>query len=462
MLEVMRFGIVGAGPCGTFAALLLLEAGYEVHLFDIDNDSELANDKLKSNIKLMRGSTSPYDMNQFVTVSIDSSPATFYRSKLSGGFSNIWGATWGSVIEEDNQQLKKHYDLSTVRVFRSLGVSPDDGYTQGCSCFNFIDSAFMRTDFIHVLNLSRTQLAINSTFCTCVENGGTSCGHGSIWNSKSMLAECLKYKDFIFFKGVDVTTISIDDERPSVSYLGKREFYDGITIAAGPLGSSEILLNTFPSLENIDICDTLMGYMPFFKFKLNGGHSGAFAFSQFRFELRFGSANLCAHIQLYSHSEIYIDRILGKLPKFIHPLFKKFASSLLPHIGIALIYLDSEVSSSLSVSKGFGNRDLEIKINRPEKKAMGLRKSIWQAFRELNIFPLVALISWAKPGESYHLGAGGEELIDEFGFLNCDKRISVAGSLALPKINPGPITHAAMAQSSRLVEQIVHQNLESI
>jgi hypothetical protein len=149
------------------------------------------------------------------------------------------------------------------------------------------------------------------------------------------------------------------------------------------------------------------------------------------------------------------------LPKIIRPLFAKLAGFLLPHIGIALIYLDSKASSSLSISKGMGERELEIKVLRPDKSVWGLRRKIMGAFQGLKMFPLVALISWAKPGESYHLGAGGRDLLDEYGFVEFNKRISVAGSLALPRIDPGPITHAAMAQSSRLVERIIHQNLES-
>jgi hypothetical protein len=304
-------------------------------------------------------------------------------------------------------------------------------------------------------------LAINPDICSCIAAGATSCIHGSIWNSKAILEECLKYRDFSFIGEVDVSKIGIDSEKLSLSYAEKIVFYDGITVAAGPLGSSEILLNTFPSSNSVEVKDTRMGYMPFFKFKLNTGHSGAFAFSQFRFNVSFGKEQMSAHIQLYSHSEVYLDRILGKLPVFARSGFEKIAGIALPHIGIALIYLDSKTSSSLSISKGTGDRELDIEVLKPENSKWGLRRRIWQVFRQLGIFPFIALVSWAKPGESYHLGASGAGLLDEFGFVSVDRRISVAGALALPRIDAGPITHAAMAQSARLVEQIIYQNLES-
>lgn len=461
MLARMKHGIIGAGPCGTITALLLLEAGFEVHLFDVNDGSEILDDNLKSSIKLLAGSSSPYDLNQLLRLKVNSLPASFYRAKLSGGFSNVWGATWGSSLIGDTKQWIRNYELITNRVFGSLNTSPEAGYSHGCNCMDFLDRNLAKDSSDGLLNFSRTQLAINPDVCSCIAAGVTSCPHGSIWNSKSILEQCLKYKDFSFVNGVDVTKIGINSENLSLSYQEKTDFYDGITVAAGPLGSSEILLNTFSNLRSVEVKDTLMGYMPFFKFKLNTGHSGVFAFSQFRFDLSFGKKQRSAHIQLYSHSEAYLDRILEKLPMFARSGFEKIAGMVLPHFGIALIYLDSQASSSLSISKGAGSRELNIKILMPENSKWGLRRRMWHAFRQLRIFPILPLISWAKPGESYHLGAGGTGLLDDIGFVKVDKRISVAGSLALARVDTGPITHAAMAQSSRLVEQIVHQNLES-
>jgi hypothetical protein len=461
MLKRMKHGVIGAGPCGTLTALLLLEAGYEVVLFDVNDKSESINVELKSNLKLMGDSPSPYDLNQLLDLKIESAPASFYRSKLLGGFSNVWGATWGSALVDEGQHWIRHYEQVSERVFGTLGSLPEDGFDYGCDCFDFLFNSLSEKKKNQHQNFSKTQLAINPNICPCISAGETSCGHGSIWNSKSLLEKCARYEGFSFQDGIDVTEIKVSNENVAILCAEKTYSFDGITIAAGPIGSSEILLNSFSNLESLEVSDTLMGYMPFFKYKLNSGHSGEFAFSQCRFDLRFNGGDLQAHVQLYSHSEIYLDRILGKLPKIIRPTFAKLAGFLLPHIGIALIYLDSKASSSLSISKGMSARELEIKVLRPDKSVWGLRRKIIGAFQGLKMFPLVALISWAKPGESYHLGAEGRDLLDEYGFVEFNKRISVAGSLALPRIDPGPITHAAMAQSSRLVEKIIHQNLES-
>jgi 2-polyprenyl-6-methoxyphenol hydroxylase-like FAD-dependent oxidoreductase len=76
MLERMKHGVIGAGPCGTLTALLLLEAGYKVVLFDVNDKSEPISGELKSNLKLMGESTSPYDLNQLIDLKINEWLAT--------------------------------------------------------------------------------------------------------------------------------------------------------------------------------------------------------------------------------------------------------------------------------------------------------------------------------------------------------------------------------------------------
>ena len=107
----------------------------------------------------------------------------------------------------------------------------------------------------------------------------------------------------------------------------------------------------------------------------------------------------------------------------------------------------------MKIVKAETERKLLINLIKPNRKYPEFGKKIWSHFREIGLFPLLPVLSWAKPGESYHLGAV-KGLLDDYGFLRKDSRLSVAGSFALPVILPGPITHAAMAQTARLVEKL--------
>lgn len=461
MLYSMKHGVIGSGPCGALAALLLLEAGFDVDLIDADNNQTADNPNLEKVLKLVDGNSSPYDINQILKIDVEGKPATFYRSKVEGGFSKVWGATWNSPWVSQDDSWVKNYSKVDQIVFKNLyGSGKNLGQSValdcGCDCLSFLsasDSALEGT-------LQISDLAVRNLECGCVASGKSFCVHGSVWNSSYLINECIKFPNFTFRKGFDVTDLKFQVDGVVINSSGELLQYDMVTIAAGPLGTAEILFNSLDEIKSIPMNETRMSFLPFLKYKLNTGHSGTFAFSQFKFDVQSGEESL-AHVQLYAHSELYSERIEGKVPKILIPFVRLALKFLTPHMGIALIYLNSEYSESLKIVKAETERKLLVNLIKPNLKRPGFGKNIWSCFREIGLLPLMPALSWAKPGESYHLGAV-KGLLDDYGFLRKDSRLSVAGSFALPVILPGPITHAAMAQTARLVERIVHQNLERI
>ena len=112
MLYSMKHGVIGSGPCGALAALLLLEAGFDVDLIDVDNNQTADNPNLEKVLKLVDGDSSPYDINQILKIEVEGKPATFYRSKVETGFSKVWGATWNSPwVSQDGSWVKNYSNL---------------------------------------------------------------------------------------------------------------------------------------------------------------------------------------------------------------------------------------------------------------------------------------------------------------------------------------------------------------
>ena len=459
MLYSMKHGVIGSGPCGALAALLLLEAGFDVDLIDVDNNQTADNPNLEKELKLVDGDSSPYDINQILKIEVEGKPATFYRSKVEAGFSKVWGATWNSPwVSQDDSWVKNYSKVDHVVSKNLYGSVKNLGQSIAldcnCDCLSFLSASDSGLEGI----LQVSDLAVQNLECGCVASGKSFCIHGSVWNSSYLINECRKFPSFTFRKGVDVTDLKFQEVGVVINSSGDLLQYDMITLAAGPLGTAEVLLNSLDEIKSISMNETRMGFLPFLRYKLNTGHSGAFAFSQFKFDIQSGDEGL-AHVQLYAHSEQYSERIEGKAPKVLTPFVRLALKFLTPHMGIALIYLNSAYSESLKISKLGIERKLLVELFKPTRKNPGFGKKIWSHFREIGLLPLLPALSWAKPGESYHLGAV-KGLLDDYGFLRKDSRLSVAGSFALPVILPGPITHAAMAQTARLVERIVHQNLE--
>ena len=458
----MRHCVVGSGPCGALAALILLKSGISVDMIEFDNHEESKIEGLKGRLKLIEGKSSPYDVNQFLEIQLNGELATFYRSKEMAGFSKVWGATWDSPLVSDDPSWIKHYEEVTEIVFSSLKdvrgekeLEPIVGVN--CDCLDFIS----HSEIFKVGDVSKSNLAISADGCGCVLLGKGVCPHGSIWNSLSLIDACQSFKNFRLITGVDVQIIVPDSDCLQVKSETHCFFYDSVTLATGPLGTSEILLNSYKEIQAIRLAETRMGYMPFLKFRLNTGHTGSFAFSKFRLDIEDSNNFRESHVQVYAHSELYVERILEKVPKpfkFFAKLIMKFLAS---HLGIVLFYLNSSLSESLELKAEKDFRRLIVTEKAAVRNSVDYKRGIKLSVRRMGLFPLAFALRMARVGESYHLGAA-PDVLDEFGFITSDKRISVAGSFALPEIVPGPITHAAMAQTSRLVERIVHQNLESI
>ncbi len=447
----MSYAVIGSGPCGSLAALRLLQAGKEVVMFEVNSMVSIQSKELSKILKMVDGSAATYDVHQVVALTHKGKNTNFYRSKLVGGFSNVWGATWGAQENLKSEDWGRHHQDVTNLLHRQ-GYLKENG-NQKCDCFQFIERKIQNLPL--ELRVGKTMLALNPNFCDCLAEGSPSCIHGSVWNSTSLLNQCSSFNNFTFLSDKDVKFIENTRGGVAVTGEGFSETFQHVILAAGTVGTLEVLLNSQIDQEILTVQDTLMGFMPLFRLRVRKKHSGGFAFSQYSLETKFGKNNLTVHAQLYADAEIYRDRIIGKLPTPLRAASGPFVDLILPHLAIAIIYGDPAMSSKISFNLMSQNRHLNVDYAEPRHSSRGLKRRLWQAFRSLGFVPLLPLLSWSKPGESYHLGAMDGNILDEFGAVKSIPGLHVAGAIALPSITPGPITHSSMTQTSRLIENLV-------
>jgi len=448
----MKHAVIGSGPCGALAALLLLSAGNDVWLYDVNSDESLNPSDLIDKLKLSEESSAPYDIQQILKVVHKQDPIGIYRSKLSGGFSNVWGATWGAQRSLNTGTWPRHHDVVTNILFEDGHLKANSNLN--CDCLEFLNEFIDSLDLLPGVTFEKSLLALDPSTCGCVPDGLSSCVHGGVWNSKSLLARCYSFDSFKFKSGCDVTRIEKSDVGLKLIGDGFSDEFQTVTLAAGSLGTVEILLNSLKDVPALTLQDTRMGFLPLFRFRIRTRHKGGFAFSQFNINTHFGKKNLAIHIQLYSDAEIYRHRIVGKLPRFISPIIEPLLNVILPHLAIAIVYVDAEMSTQISFSKTNQSRELNVDFIKASVSGRGLKRRLWSIFREIKFLPLLPLLSWSKPGESYHLGALGNQILDDFGSVKELPGVYIAGAIALPRVEPGPITHSAMAQTSRLIEHL--------
>ncbi len=454
----MKHAVIGSGPCGALAALLLLRAGHQVVVFDVNSPTSVEASDLSSTLKLLDGSSAPYDLQQILKIRHENMSARFFRSKLLGGFSNVWGATWGPQESLDSLEWQKLHVAVTdlLKEDGFFSVEPN----RNCNCLDFLNSKVYTSAFSAEFKGGKTPLAINPAVCACTDLGLSACTHGSIWNSKLIIEKCRSLEGFEYHSGRDVTKVKNKAGQLVVSGEEFEFRFESVILAAGTVGTVEILLNSLPNTPEVTVQDTLMGYIPLLRLRLRKNHVGAFAFSQYRFDFRFGEENLAAHTQLYADSEIYLDRIVGKIPAMLKVFFAPIVNLLTKHLAIGIVYLDAKASPKLAFSATDTPREINTTFHKPLVGKTGLLRQLWRLYRTLGFLPLLPAIAWSGPGESYHLGAVEESIVDEFGSVKEMNGLHLAGSIALPKLDPGPITHSAMAQTSRLVERVLYQNLE--
>lgn len=448
----MKYAVIGSGPCGSLAAILLLKAGHSVTLYDVDSQIPIVEVGLEYRLKLFDGSSAPYDVQQLLETYQDDSPVGLYRSKTLGGFSNVWGATWGPQRALNNSDWAKHHKLVTDLLLNEgfLGKTSN----ACCNCFVDLENSMGEISRILEIRIQNSVLALNPNNCACIHLGFSSCSQGGVWNSKSLIQMCQAFDKFSLKTGKDV--IKIEKSHSGLMLIGESFFdqFDSVILAAGTVGTVEILLNSLPDIPFLTLNDTRMAFLPLFRMGARAEHEGGFAFSQYSMDASFGKKKLAVHIQLYSDSEIYRERIIGKIPNYLGSITRPLLSYLLPHLAIAIIYIDSNASPQVQFRKSEAARRLDVYYLSPAFSKRGLKKRLWAIFRKLKFLPMLPLISWSNPGESYHLGALEEAILDEFGSVALLPGLHVAGAISLPQIEPGPITHSAMAQTSRLIERL--------
>jgi hypothetical protein len=448
-------GVIGAGPIGAIVALRALENGEDVILFDIGADenrgvnSDLdANESKKFAVKTHNGLGFPYDFNQYLRITSTNFHRKWFTSKSKGGFSVVWGGTWGRFVSLKDQTWQSAYSFVETKVmtgeYKSLLSA--DFY---CECFvkmkesisrhsNFLNSNEIVTKLSPILSASSTKEI--SGFVT--------------WDANILLRECMKFEGFHYKDSQFITTIESTQSIIRISNKEITQDLDQLILAAGPIGNSAILLRNGITPRSFVMSDTQMIYVPFL-YRINKGVGfHQYPYSQISIDLGYGNAGRMSHIQLYGHLDLHLQRYLPKsLPiRNIMVIFFRFISRFL---GVALIYMDPEDSDKISLEWGAEELLVRKIPNRYRSRAVKEIKMNFKIFASKTLlFPIWTFMKQTEVGESYHLGSVGNGVVDNFGRLLSDNRIGVAGSFALDRLESGPITMTAMAQGVRLVEKM--------
>ena len=483
----MKIAVIGSGPSGWIAAKKLIEAGHEVSVFDPALDDNLIrslgiieNKKLIAG-KELHGSDYPYRPFPHGPVLIERRVKTL-NSFAEGGLSLVWGATMLPYSEGDVKNWPINFsDLDVGYKFVSKNVpisSQEDSLSDKYAFYSSQAPLVPSTRIARIVDqlseqnggeliIGYSRLAVKasdgkSDGCIYCGKCLTGCPSDFIWHAPRIDSSKIKnhIKNRVISIQEELSGITIQSVNIS-GHLEKSEEFERVILGAGPIETFRILATSHIVSNKAVMKDSNTFFLPIYlsrRFKLPSEKIFTLSQAFVRIEPR----NLpAAQLQLYEFSPDLIDRAKKILPlgSFIPDTFLNLV---LRRMVVAIGYLDSESSTSMEILlTESGNvliKSNKLNIWKLRKRAAPYIKIFRKKARKLGIRPLFLFAKFSRPGEGVHFGSWlpmGSDA-DLMGRPAGHRLIHVVDSSVLPSIPAGAMTFTVMANSSRIVDQIIN------
>ena len=419
---VPRALVIGSGPVGALTASLALQKKFKVTMIDIGSFASEYVEINELGLKTENGSIHSYDLGQYNNLNFGNLNYKWRTSKGKFGFSTVWGGTWERLNSLNTELWNEAYSKVDQIIGKNSKV-----YSSKCSCTSLNAS--------RASGFSAISILINN------ENPNP-----KIWSSEDLIAESSQNSNFRYIKG---NVIKIEEGTDKVSALtdgGIKLDFDVVYLCCGPVGNANLILKSNPRIPQIVLADTQIIYIPFLYRKKSKVCREGNNFPVGKVLDKNKDDGINTYFQIYPHVNEYTNQILSKFPLALSPLLQLFFKIIFSRIGIALGYRNRKYSSSISFNSG---SKVLVKVLLPKKEASKLifmTRSFF-ALRKVGLWSMPMFTLFGSPGDSYHLGMAESIVGTENGSVEGFNRVFALGAIALPSLEPGPITYSAMAQA---------------
>jgi hypothetical protein len=394
-------------------------------------------------------------------------------SKDFGGFSNFWGGTY----DNPSEKIVKLFDLQGVdiepflaqidKIIPRILISNNLDIEKNTFRINSIISKKTFKKFSkNNIEIKESQIATSlnieknldmDEICNFCNGSKLFCNETSIWKSKYFFSKLIEENKIKYSKNTKLIRFEEVDGKVSclvaTNDIEKREVYDKLIIAAGPIGTSEIFLNS-NIVSKVEIKTTDLYQVPFIKFFRTRKKLHSFSDGFAKTEIL--KQETYQQFYFYTKSIFLLSKNSFKLLNFINLL----PSFLLSCIGGLFVIFNSDISSKIVLT--VNNNSIEtsyIKNNSTSQKKV-LRK-LFFAFAKCKLFLIIFFRNEYLYGTSYHNGAQFpiskapfKNQSDKLGRLNNLKNVHIVDASVLPDINTGPGVKLIMANSFRIGRSI--------
>jgi hypothetical protein len=407
---------------GAITASLALEKNFDVTMVDIGSTEREVVEHNELGLKTIDGSVHPYDLGQHAKLDFGDLGYKWRTSKGKFGFSTVWGGTWVKF----NSLAAPNWVEAYSKV-KEIIADNSQAYMSQCSC-----------TYIHFNNIggsSSLPVLVNKTEVK-----------PTIWSTDKLISQLSKNMNFKYIIG---NVIKFQENVVGVSVItdkGNLTDFDLIYLCCGPVGNAYLVLNSVLKPTQIVLKDTQIIYIPFLYRKKAKSCKEISNFPIGSASVLNKEGGVETYFQVYPHVNEYLEQILGKFPSYLRSMLNTVLRLLFSRIGIALGYRNQSNSNSISLNAG---PTMLVKELAPEQKISKLifLISTFPKLTSLGLLPISIFARFGSPGDSYHLGMANNVVQSEYGSVEGFNRVFALGSIALPNLEPGPITYSAMAQA---------------
>lgn len=292
------------------------------------------------------------------------------------------------------------------------------------------------------------------------------CPYDYIYNSANDIKELEKI-GLKYINNTEVISFEINNEVIRVKCLDviskKKNFFSAkkLLIAAGPINSAKIILNSTFKINSCEFLETPFYYFPIFNFKNKQTNQGK-ALSDFYFNFSSNNHYSEAFIELFAFNDYFLKILEEKyfyfklIPNFVlENIFKKMI--------IACCFLHSDFSHKLIMKKE--NNNFDYKINENYKQQLKINEII----KRLTIIEkLIDIKIFSKPtfknpfGKSFHIGSSfpmndsiNPNSTDYLGSLKNFSNVHIIDLSIIPKIQPNTFTLGTMVNAHRITLELL-------
>ena len=459
---------MGSGASAVASITALNARGIVPTVFECSEEQTETVSEVPSFAGRMKGHLGSYDAYRVLTGDDNRIPQeTLARpSRFLGGFTRVWGGTF-EVDRYLRRSLKNvTFDEKDLNLLSSLVPTTTSEELSGVESLSARRKNFRTVNDVLVSLGSRsefygtevepTKIAVESRsgYARKCRGAGvclTGCPNHAIWFAGDEVSRLEKAKKLQLMMGHKA--ISFAQEQGSVRLLTQTRdsnhsfSFDRLVLAAGPLGTAEIVLRSTP-IDTLSVHETLTAF---------GGIVSPWNIRRQEKQpelsyLNIATSNSSSLVQVYPPTPGVGDEFARRYPKL--RAGGKVAAHFSGHLLPSVVYFGEHVSPTIETRLSNSGRGLSLSYGVP--KISDLREVLRPIKRLLlssGFFLPWGGLDIPGSGSGFHFGASLPmgTCTDEIGQLSGLRNIHIVDASVLPKIEVGSITAITMLNAIRII-----------